>query len=272
MKIKRIQFDEVLAPVDCSNAEIIWKVDTSLFGKELKIYKKDSHTKDDVIKNLLTHYNFNSGKNLFVGNTIKQGDLTLSRKSTNRIELTLKPSTEIVYLSIKETQMQEIALKELAKIVSDPSQFKLMRTSEITQGDENNIEMKSLIYYKMIDGYETIGNSSIHFQFRGDGLSKIIISYSDLGESFSVKTVPFDKVKKLIDHGDYCIYIKNELTTAVKELIVEKVDITYLDRVDSATEKHIQPCYRLTGSLITDNLVSEFTIFIRAVPDEYTYE
>jgi len=126
--------------------------------------------------------------------------------------------------------------------------------------------------FKVIYAYKAQEDTLYSYAANVKGYSEGELFTHNLGESFSVKTVPFDKVKKLIDHGDYCIYIKNGLTTAVKELIVEKVDITYLDRVDSATEKHIQPCYRLTGSLITDNLVSEFTIFIRAVPDEYTYE
>lgn len=253
-KVKKLQFDDSYT-LDLSNTEIIWEADTSLFGKEMKIYKK-ANDKDDIIK--YYRNNFRDGNN---------NKVSIYKKTDNIIELRLKIDNSTEYQNLPDTRMIETTMKHITNMVKDTSRFKLR--SVVKQNTKYN-KTNTFSYSQTIDGYDTFG-STIFFSFLDDDWLKITISYSDLGESFSVKTISLDKVEELISLGDFNFDIDDKVESAVRKIVVEEADIIYFDRVDKKNQKHIQPCYRLKGELYTNSRSLKFTIYIRAIPEEYTY-
>lgn len=271
-KFKRIEFSEPLSKtVNISSTEFVWEMEEDIFEKELKVYKK-VREKRDLIKKITQEYKYDLNN--------EDDGMQLGSRSSGLVDFIVNANDKSDKVTLSNGQIKVIADSTLQKLGVDTSQFKFYGYSDRVRAfsyeghESKQIIEKTAIYHQVIDGYETVGTSSISLCFKGNGLYKATFAYSDLGESMIVKTNSFETVKSMIDKEDCFIQVSNEPPggVEVEKIIINKVEIVYVDHSIDTEETHIQPCYRFSGQIIYNDGSCNFTLLVRAVPDSYTYK
>ena len=274
--LKRPKLDSTLSDLpSAKGAEVVLNVDEDVFGKTLSIYSKQNDKKDELLK-AKKEYGFENAKgdskNGYTLYTNKDGD-TLKVYDTGAFEY--KVSNVEYGNPISEKEMEAIAKTAFDSLGMNIEDYERGGKEELKEhfADTEQVLQTTLHFNRRIDGYQTIGSSKVTVGIANGKLFSVGVLYNDAKKEFDVVSKSKDEVSE--DFINSILHIKYNAVGAsdatVKRFEITKAEVVYLDVFyDNEKQPHIQPCYRLSGTVTLDNgKETEFTAIAPAVPDEY---
>jgi len=140
--------------------------------------------------------------------------------------------------------------------------------------EEETVYGKTVTFRRTVDRYPVVGNAHVYVTITNAGIGEVSIAYSNHGEAQMVDIIsPREAVQKLRQKDTNMQLECNVEVQDVRSAKINRVELVYVEHAYDNTQTHLQPCYRIVGSLTDGQTTTEdFSALIPAIPEELTSE
>lgn len=154
-------------------------------------------------------------------------------------------------LELSDDAVVQMAKEYLEQNGLLPDGFVAGETLGGTRNADGTFVMKSVGFFRKIDGYAMYGRSDITVEIRADGISAVTSVYNDYAFDRNVSCLSYEDVQTLdpLEYGQV-VYDGNGLSGRPDHIVLNDFEIMYYDSpVNQPDLSHIQPVYQFKGEI-----------------------